>query len=114
MDANGNEVLHTTEEVAVNTQMSFVKEFIIPADTKLGKYVLYVKATYDNSVASGSSWFNVGKPTQIPFEWAVIIGAIFIIIAIIVNYWNVRKIKKDKTTFKVSEYDLRGAGVTKR
>jgi hypothetical protein len=114
MDADGNEILHTTEEVAVNTQMSFVKEFIIPADSKLGKYVLYVKATYDNSVASGSSWFNVGKPTQIPFEWAIIIGAVFIIIAIIANYLNLRKIKKDKIRYKIDETAFRGAGVIKR
>jgi uncharacterized membrane protein len=114
LDSNGNEILHTTEEIAVNTKISFTKEFIIPEGTPLGRYALYVRATYTNLVASGSSWFNVGKPTQIPFEWAIIIIIGFIIIAIAINYWNLRKIKKEKISCKVSEYDLKETGMIKK
>jgi hypothetical protein len=114
LDANGNEILRSTEEVAVNTKMSFTKGFIIPTDAKLGKYVLYVRATYNGLVASASAWFNVGKQTEIPFLLAIIVAVAFIIIAIIANYLNLRKIKKDKITCKVSEYDLRERGFTKK
>lgn len=114
LDSEGNEILHTTEELAVNTKMSFIKGFIIPSDTKLGKYVLYVKATYNNLTASSSAWFNLGKQTEIPFEWAIIIVIIFVIIGIALNIWNFRKIKKEKITCKVSEYDLKEAGIIKK
>jgi len=114
LDSNGNEILRTTEEVAVNTKMSFTKQFIIPSEAKLGKYVLYVRATYNNLVASSSVWFNVGKPTQIPFELSIILGAIILIGLIIGSIWNFRKLKKDKIPNKVSEYDLKGAGLIKK
>jgi hypothetical protein len=113
-DLEGDEILHSTEEVAVNTKLSFVKEFIIPPETKLGRYVLYVKITYSGLVASASTWFNVGKQTQTPLGWPTIIGITALIGAIIANIWNFRKIKKDKYTYKVGESDLKEAGIIKK
>lgn len=113
-DSQGNEILHNTEEVAVNTKLSFVKEFIIPPRTKLGRYVLYVKITYSDLVASASTWFNVGQQTQIPLELSIMIGIIILIGLIVGSIWNFRKLKKDKIPNKVSEYDLKEAGLIKK
>lgn len=113
-DSKGNEILHSTEEVAVNTKLSFVKEFIIPPGTKLGQYVLYIKITYTDLVASASVWFNVGTQTRTPIGWPTLIGIAALIGAIIANVWNFRKIKKDKNTYRIDESNLKETGMIKK
>lgn len=52
-------VLTQQEVVAVETQTSFVKNFVLPSGLPTGKYVIYVRATYSGKVASASSWFKL-------------------------------------------------------
>jgi hypothetical protein len=113
MDWRGNKIFEETEMLAVNTQISYMKSFKIPKDSAFGKYVLYVKTSYTNKVASASAWFNVGKAPTIPMNLALMGLFIFLIMAIIIIVYKSRKIKKVlNTQNKINESHL--AGLIKR
>ncbi|HUW43918.1 MAG TPA: hypothetical protein VMV95_03085 [Bacillota bacterium] len=93
-DGYGNDVLHETEMVFVETQTTFIKSFKIPIDAKHGKYIFYVRTTYNENLASGSAWFNVGKIPSFTLHILLLIaGAILIIVILIIILHKLRKIK---------------------
>jgi hypothetical protein len=90
------------ETIAIETQTSFTKTIQIPEDIKLGRYVLYVKATYGIdglvSTASASAWFNVRKESIVGNILVSILIALIIslIIAIIYILYKIRKINRER------------------
>ncbi len=106
-------IIFDIETVAVETQANFLKKFEIPDDIKLGKYIFYVKATYNGKTASASAWFSVGK---IPF-WSIekISLVIFLIVIIIIFSFLVYEIRKIKKLLKprISERTLIKRGLIK-
>jgi hypothetical protein len=92
-DGEGNTITKEQETLAVETQISFIKNFKIPENIKQGNYMFYVKANYDGKVGSASNWFTITKPLSInkiiiPAFLGVIITLILIII------YQIRKTKK--------------------
>lgn len=83
-DENENVILSENEVVSVEATKTFTKEFMMPEDVKLGKYVLYSKLTYDDKVASATSWFNVGPRGVDNLRWFIILFVLAIAITIIV------------------------------
>jgi len=105
-------IVSEQETLAVETRTNFIKKFEIPEDIKFGKYIFYVKVTYDEEVASASAWFSVGKKPFFTLRIILIIGIILVIILIIMLYkFEKKKIKKSlfKPIFKKKrkEQDLR-------
>ena len=105
-------IVSEQETLAVETRTNFIKKFEIPEDIKFGKYIFYVKVTYDEEVASASAWFSVGKKPFFTLKNILIIGIILVIILIIMLYkFEKKKIKKSlfKPIFKKKrkEQDLR-------
>lgn len=113
MDSAGKNILRETEVVAVNTKIGFIKEFRIPESTDFGKYVLYVRATYNQSIASASAWFNVGKAPSISLTLAIIIFSALALIALIIIFLRRRKLKK-RIRYKIDETALKGTEMIKR
>jgi hypothetical protein len=113
MDSAGKNILRQTEMIAVNTKIGFVKEFTIPPETDFGKYVLYVRATYNESIASASAWFNVGKVPSISLRIVIIIFSALIAITIVIIILRRRKVKKH-IKYKIDETALKGTGMIKR
>lgn len=64
-DINGNIMLTEGERISVEGRKTFEKLIKIPEDIGFGRYVMYVRLVYDNTVASSSAWFNVEKK----FNW---------------------------------------------
>lgn len=92
-DGEGNTITKEQETLAVETQISFIKNFKIPENIKQGNYMFYVKANYDGKVGSASNWFTITKPLSInkiiiPAFLGVIITLILFII------YQIRKTKK--------------------
>jgi hypothetical protein len=95
LDWKGNEILRQQETIAVNTKISYIKTFRIPEDVQFGRYAIYVRASYNERLASASAWFNVGKKPLIPWDWIVIVLLILsIIITIIIIIIKIRKHKR--------------------
>jgi len=96
-DANGNEILSKQEIVPIKKQKTFLKTFEIPAETKQGKCVLYVKAVYKDSTASSSVWFTVTKkPLWLSIELIILIIVVILFITLIIIF----KLKKQRAKFK--------------
>ncbi len=100
IDSNGNEILSESESIAVMTKASYVKELKIPKYTGFGRYVIYVKTTYNEEVASASVWFNVGKK---PFLYGGILLIISSLIILIITMIIIIK-KLNKKTSEYSPY----------
>jgi hypothetical protein len=68
---------------AVETETSFIKKLRIPYSAKPGKYIFYVKASYEEYVASGSKLFEIRKAgflgTDLNFRNKVVIYIIVLI-----------------------------------
>ncbi len=97
-DYEGNEILKETESLAIETQLDFLKKIEIPPDTKIGKYILYVRATYNDKISSSSDNFEVIK--VIPLittlkEKGFIVVVIILVVIIIILLLDYR-IKKRK------------------
>jgi hypothetical protein len=94
-DEKGNEILSESEMIFVETQTTFTKSFEIPMNTKCGKYILYIKATYKEQTGSASAWFNVCKEPVFTLKSILIIGMIIgIIIGLIILIILFKKRKK--------------------
>jgi hypothetical protein len=93
-DENENIILSENEVVSVEATNTFTKEFTMPENVKLGKYVLYSKLTYADKVASATSWFNVGPRGVDNLRWFIILFvlaiAITIIVILIIRHYRVR------------------------
>jgi len=88
MDYENNEIAKEVESLAIETQVNFVKRIGLPKDTKIGNYVLYVKATYDGEVASASDNFEIVslKVAQREKIYIVILIILILILSLIVYY----------------------------
>ncbi|MBU2562489.1 MAG: hypothetical protein KKF68_02405 [Nanoarchaeota archaeon] len=93
IDENGTEIIYETETLFVETQTTFIKNFKIPEYVKLGKYVFYVKTTYDGKVASSTALFIIGEPDFTTREILAIIAVVFITILLIIILYKLREIK---------------------
>ncbi|MBI2045532.1 hypothetical protein HYT23_05740 [Candidatus Pacearchaeota archaeon] len=90
-DKGGIDILRETDTIGVETTASILKTFQIPPNINLGDYILYVRATYNNQVASASEWFIIGKKPSNQFSIIIIIIIIMVLVGIILE---MRKIKK--------------------
>ena len=110
-----NQVIVFDEEtVAVETQTSFIKEFKIPPDAKYGAYMIYIKTTYNENVASASAWFEVSRKSFLTTENIWLIIFIFIIIFILIVFYELRKIRRYiKDSIKIDEKTLVREGLVK-
>ena len=81
-DENGNSIVSDTQTISIETRASFVKKLKIPKDVNEGDYLLYVKATYNDQLASASAWFKVRQ--KFLFEKILSPLAIVLIVAIII------------------------------
>ena len=100
-DKDGNDMLSEHETIAIETQTTLIKEFKLPEDIELGKYILYARAIYVEEVGSSSAWFNVGKKPFLKLIHILIIGTILLIILIII-FRRFRKTKAQKYKKKKS------------
>ena len=83
-------IVFDEETVAVETQTSFIKEFKIPPDAKYGAYMIYIKTTYNENVASASAWFEVSRKSFLTTDPNTIIDiipflSIFLTISVIIS-----------------------------
>ena len=113
-DSKGNEILKEQGTIAVETSTSFIKDIKIPENLAFGKYVFYVRVTYDGKIASASAWFNVGKRELDKLTIFLYILIIILIIIILMIIREIRKIKKYlKPIYRVDESLLIKKGLVK-
>ncbi|MCK4552811.1 hypothetical protein KAT80_01260 [Candidatus Pacearchaeota archaeon] len=86
-------IISEQDTLAVETRTNFIKTFKIPKDTEFGKYIFYVKVTYEGKVASASAWFNVGKKSPLDIKTALI-GILILIMIMIIIIYRIKHIKK--------------------
>src|SRR3989344_4885220 len=100
-DYFGNEVPLSSESLAIETQASFVSNLAIPEDAKYGKYVLYVRASYNDQVASASDNFEIVEFKVSSREKIFIVAIIFIMIAVsMIMYLSISKKEKNSSDVK--------------
>ncbi len=92
-DINGNIMLTEGERISVEGRKTFEKLIKIPEDIGFGRYVLYVRLIYDNTVASSSAWFNVEKKFNW-FETRKIEKVLLIIFTLVVIFIIIYKNKR--------------------
>lgn len=92
-DINGNIMLTEGEKISVEGRKTFEKLIKIPEDIGFGRYVLYVRLVYDNTVASSSAWFNVEKKFNW-FETRKIEKVLLIIFTLVVIFIIIYKNKR--------------------
>lgn len=97
-DYKGNEIAKETETLAIETQITFLKEIYIPEKTKTGNYVFYVRAIHDGKVASASDNFEVvsSKVTTREKIYIVTIIILSVILSLIIYYVMLKKDRKKK------------------
>jgi hypothetical protein len=106
-DSEGNEVLKEQDTIAVETSTSFIKSIQIPNNLPFGRYVFYVKTTYNGKVASASALFNVGKKEINKLMIFLYVLVSIIIIILLITILEIRKIKKYiKPIYNVDESSL--------
>ena len=113
IDLEENIIVKESETIAVEFQTSFVKEFKIPASIKGGKYIIYVKTTYENEVASASAFFSVKNKLIVTNERFFIFIISLLIILILIVLIEIRNIKKYVKHGKVGEKELKKSGFIK-
>mgnify|MGYP000406337163 CR=1 FL=1 len=97
-DINGNIMLTEGERISVEGRKTFEKLIKIPEDIGFGRYVLYVRLVYDNTVASSSAWFNVEKKFNW-FETRKIEKVLLIIFTLVVIFIIIYKNKRIQRFF---------------
>lgn len=85
-DYDGNEIYRGTESIAIETQTTFVKTIQLPENTPTGKYILYVKASYNGKTAGASDTFEVVSRTVTANEkvYIIIIIALCVVLSLII------------------------------
>ena len=112
-DYQGNEIVRETESLAIETQLTFLKEIDIPSSAKTGSYVLYVKATYEGKIASASDNFEIVSSKVTAREKIYIITIIVLSVIIsLIFYLSIRrslgwKGKKSKGAKRERRIELR-------
>jgi len=93
-DENGNQIVLEKEYVIVQNQVTIVKTLKIPKEAEFGKYIFYVRVNYLEEVAIASKFFNVGERPF--FKQRILLYIITILIALIILFAIIYKIKKKK------------------
>jgi len=93
-EGTGKVILFEQDSLAVETQISFIKSFEIPEDTKYGNYIFYTRVNYNEKVASASDRFKVGEESL--FLKYAKINLILLIIVLLLVYMIKRITKKKK------------------
>ncbi len=109
-DKNGNIVATEKEAVAVETQATFVRKLLIPADLKPGTYVAFVEVqTPDGLVGTSSDSFEVMSRFEEKYPpllkyYAIGVAVVFVAgILAIYSLYLYRKAKKKKETKELKE-----------
>jgi len=71
-DKSGNAIHESSEILAVEKQVSFVKSFSMPENAQPGDYILTIEVRYQNSFAVSSDLFKVVKKEEAIKKFAVI------------------------------------------
>lgn len=90
-DYNNKTITSAHESLAIETQVTFIKRFDIPEGTNQGDYIFYVRAMYEDKIASSSDTFRVVS-TSMTIIW-YIMGGILIVIFLI---WLILKILRGR------------------
>ena len=108
-DYDGKGISQETETAAIETSVNLIREFLIPTNTKLGTYIIYVTAKYNNSIGSSSSLFEVTKiHLEEPLtksDFYITLFILIIIISLIITYLFIEA-KKHKEYHKITNEDL--------
>ncbi len=106
-DMEGNVIPMGYETLAVEKQLSFVKEFEIPKNLKTGDYVISVEARYADSVAVAGDIFKIIAKKYIEepgavkiWPWILLLIIIIILLTIIFNIRSYKMFKKRKNLEK--------------
>jgi hypothetical protein len=106
------EIFWSKETIAVETQINLFKNIPISKDIPKGKYIAYVRVTYNGKVASAMEHFNVKEKPIISLtnsEKIIIYGIIIFLLSMILIYLLIKNLKiikkkiKKKTTLKKKE-----------
>lgn len=79
-DKQGSEIISKIETLTIKNSTDNIVELKIPQKIQYGKYILYVRATYNGKIASSSEWFNIGEKTYLNMDTATMVIVMFIII----------------------------------
>lgn len=102
-DYDGNEIAKATEFLAIETQLTFLKEIHIPENIAEGNYVFYAKVIYEGKIASGSDNFEIisSKITQREKIYIFIIIILCVILGLVIYYLMLKR-KEKKEGGKIS------------
>jgi len=101
LNRDGETILHQKETLAVQTQLSFIKEFKIPLDIKSDKYLLLANVTYGRESANAAAWFSVinsdlehprNSLTKVIVLVAIFIVCLIVLIIIIIRNERSRRL----------------------
>jgi len=113
LDEKGNVIVSKNETVAVETSLDILRTFHMPEESPSGKYILYVRTDYGGKTASASSTFDVSLNSFDRKSQMLFISSIIMIAFLFVVFISIRKVKKDKRPFKISEDALARKGFIK-
>ncbi|MFH1327212.1 MAG: hypothetical protein ABIH59_03745 [archaeon] len=106
-------IVYEQETVAVETQLSYIKELQIPETANRGRYVLYVKVSYSDTVASSTVWFSLDKKLFSELykilDYALILGIVAVLIFIL---YEIKKLKNMKK--KIKKYEEKNSYINKK
>jgi len=108
------------ETKGLEREISYIKKFNIPEDTRLGDYVLYIKVSYNNIVGSSTHLFTVKGKTRYPegFVNYLTYGGIFMFMLAILIFIFIylKHMRKETVELKnrIDEHRLVIAGYIKK
>jgi len=87
-DYNGHEFVNTTESLAIETQINFIRRINLPQEIPQGQYIFYVRATYEGKIASASDNFEIVTSIMTAQEklYIVIIIILSVVIGLAIYY----------------------------
>jgi hypothetical protein len=102
LDSKGEVKFTKSETVAVETQASFVRNFVVPTDFPLGMYTVQAKVTYsDNREVTAERSFEVVKKVDSNRFLIVGIIVLFILIIAYLSFKSRKIIEKIKIRSKI-------------
>ena len=104
-DFEGNSLMKKEETIAVETQASLSRTFLLPKNLKEGEYVIAVSVRYDESVGTASDIFYIGRKRSelVGKEYLLLVVIIIIAslsISIVLHYHN-KKLKEVLQTHRL-------------
>ncbi len=102
----GNDIIMDTETVAIETQMSVVKRVSLPNDINTGKYILYVKSTYDGKTASASALFEIEEKSNKELLYSLLVVILIAFIAFLIVYYTRKRTLPQRIIKKVGIHDI--------